>query len=132
VLFRLAGREFAVPLARVVEVSRYIAPTPVPWRDPAVAGILPRRGRMVTVVDARVRLGLPPRAEGETAQVIILDAGADGYFGLVVDRVMGVAPRCDAGTSPGTGPAPAGSGPAPPDDAQVALLDLDAVLRGPS
>lgn len=91
-LFRVAGRDFALPLRPVVEVVRHRRPTPVPWSDPAVEGIVPLRGRMVTLLDIRQRLGLDARGEGSGRQVIVVDGGEDGLVGLIVDEVNGVAP----------------------------------------
>lgn len=130
-LFRVADREYAFSLGPVVEVGPYAAPTPVPWSDPAVEGIVPRRGRMLTVVDARVRLGLPARAAGSCAQLIVVDTGEGGAYGLTVDAVEGIAPPGAVVEAP-----PAGSGTPycrglmPRGDRYVPVLDLGALLRG--
>jgi purine-binding chemotaxis protein CheW len=92
VVFRVAGRDFALPLRPVVEIIRHRPPTPVPWADKAVEGILPLRGRMVTLLDTRLRLGLGQRPPGGGPRVIVVDAGEEGLVGLVVDEVQGVAP----------------------------------------
>jgi len=72
-----------------------------------VEGIIPVRGQMVTLLDLRRCLALPPRPSGEAAQVIVVRS-ADDRLGLVVDRVSGVAPRSN----------------------QVAPLDIATLLRG--
>ncbi|MGH9749526.1 MAG: chemotaxis protein CheW [Candidatus Polarisedimenticolia bacterium] len=130
-LFRVAEREYAFPLGPVVEVGPYAAPTPVPWSDPAIEGIVPRRGRMLTVVDARIRLGLPARAAGSRAQLIVLDTGEGGYYGLTVDTVEGIAPPGAVAEAPAAGPAtPYCRGLLPRGDRYVPVLDLAALLRG--
>ena len=92
VVFRLAGQPFAVPLAPVLEVILHRAPTPVPRADPEVLGVLPFRGRMLTLVDTRRCLGLEPRPSDHGARIIVLDGDAEGLIGLVVDEVQGVTP----------------------------------------
>jgi len=105
--FMLEGRAFALPVDSIVEVVRHSIATPVPRSSPAVEGIVPMRGRMVTVVDLRKCLALPSRRPGDPAQVIVVDA-VDERIGLVVDHVTGV------------------SRPSP----VVSLLDVGALLRG--
>ncbi len=90
--FRLDAREYAVPIDAVVGIVPYRPATPIPGLDRAVLGILPMRGRMVTVVEARRRLGLPEGHAGGL-QVIVFDRGGD-LVGLRVDAVSRV---CDDG-----------------------------------
>lgn len=131
--FGIAGLAFAVDLAPVVEIIRYRPPTPVPGADPTVEGILPLRGRMVTLIDARSRLDLPPRGAADPAQVIVLEEESE-LVGLVVDAVTGVAAEA-AGEREGL---PAALGVARPDlyggvlrrgAGYVLLLRLEAILR---
>lgn len=89
--FLADGEEYALPIARLVEVIRYRAPTTVPGAGEAVEGILPHRGRMVTLVNLRRRLGLPPRPPGTGAHVIVAAVNGE-WHGLVVDTVVRVVP----------------------------------------
>jgi len=86
------GKEFALPIGELVEVIRYRTPTMVPGVSPAVEGILPHRGRMVTLVDLRRSLGLTPRTPGAGARVIIAASGGE-WHGVVVDDVVRVVGR---------------------------------------
>ncbi|HEU4403598.1 MAG TPA: chemotaxis protein CheW [Candidatus Polarisedimenticolia bacterium] len=83
-VFSLAGQEFGIPLAPIVEIIRHRPPTPVPGADPVIQGILPFRGRMVTVIDGRLWLGLEARGGDQPSQVIVLRDGAE-LVGLLVD-----------------------------------------------
>jgi purine-binding chemotaxis protein CheW len=58
---------------------------PVPLADPWVTGVLNLRGQIVTAIDARRRLGLPPRSPGDRTANIVLRT-PDGSVSLVVDR----------------------------------------------
>ena len=53
---------FGVEVEKVQEVIRYQAMTRVPLAPPVVKGLINLRGQIVTAVDLRGRLGLPPRA----------------------------------------------------------------------
>jgi purine-binding chemotaxis protein CheW len=134
ILFRAGGRALALPLASVMEVAAFRTPTPVPFVDRAVLGLLSLRGRMVTLVDAGIRLGLSPRPPARGAQVIVVETGS-GLVGLVVDAVTHVG----AARRPESGPEPAPIGVPWPGmcrgvlkDAggHVVLLDLDSLIRG--
>jgi purine-binding chemotaxis protein CheW len=133
-VFQAAGQALALPLLTVVEVVPFRPPTPVPWIDRAVLGLLPLRGRMVTLVDLRSRLGLPPRPPGGRAQVIIVETPG-GLVGLVVDAVT----RVGGARTEAPRPAPAALGLARPGmcrgvlegaEGYVVLLDPDSVIRG--
>jgi purine-binding chemotaxis protein CheW len=87
--FLAGGEEYALPIASLVEVIRYRAPTTIPGAGEAIEGILPHRGRMVTLVNLRRRFGLPPRPPGSGAQVIVAAVNGE-WHGLVVDTVVRV------------------------------------------
>ncbi|HEY3917827.1 MAG TPA: chemotaxis protein CheW [Stellaceae bacterium] len=86
VLVTLAGQEFGIPVAQVRDVLRRQKITPVPLSHPAVAGLLNLRGRIVTAVDLRRRLGLPPRDAAREPAEIVVEQGGDLYA-LIVDAV---------------------------------------------
>ncbi len=80
------GQLFGLRLDRVRDVFVPQGLSAVPLAPPEVAGLLNLRGRIVTAVDLRRRLGLPPRGEGEpTVAVGIEDRGE--LYGLIADRV---------------------------------------------
>jgi purine-binding chemotaxis protein CheW len=98
-VFSIDGQEYAVPLDPIVEIVAYRRPTSVPGAEPGILGILPLRGHMVTVVDARRRLGLPERDESGATQMIVLRESGE-LLGLVVDLVRRVAPLAAAEREP--------------------------------
>jgi hypothetical protein len=64
VTFRIADQLFGVEVTAIHEVFQPQGVSPVPLAQPEIAGVLNLRGRIVTTVCARRRLGLPPRPEG--------------------------------------------------------------------
>jgi purine-binding chemotaxis protein CheW len=82
----VAGQMFGIP---VLEVSDVLGPqriTRVPLAPPQVAGSLNLRGRIVTAIDVRARLGLPPNTENAPKISVVVDAGGELYS-LLVDNV---------------------------------------------
>lgn len=73
--------------------------TRVPLADPWVSGLLNLRGQIVTAVDARRRLGLPPCSPGDPVANIVLRT-PDGPVSLVVDREGDVVDLQDTDIEP--------------------------------
>ncbi len=63
--FQLADQCFGVDVKRVQEVIRYQDMTEVPLAPSSVCGLINLRGQIVTAVDLRSKLGLPPREAGK-------------------------------------------------------------------
>src|SRR5688572_32129897 len=59
----VAGQMFGLPILRVQDVFMPERLTRVPLASSEIAGVLNLRGRIVTVVDMRARLGLPKADE---------------------------------------------------------------------
>lgn len=95
-IFLIDGREYALPIDAVVEVAGYRPPTAVPGARPGILGILPLRGKMVTVIDGRSCLGLPGAGTGGEARLIVLRDGNE-WVGLRVDGVRRVGAASAAG-----------------------------------
>lgn len=82
----VAGQMFGIPVLAVQDVLGEQRITRVPLAAPEIAGMLNLRGRIVTAIDMRRRLGLPPRAAGGTAMNVVVERGGELYS-LVVDSV---------------------------------------------
>lgn len=70
---------------RVQEVVRLQQMTPVPLGPPEVEGLINLRGQIVTAIDVRRWLGLPPRGAGERAMNAVVRLG-DEAVSLLVDH----------------------------------------------
>jgi purine-binding chemotaxis protein CheW len=81
-----AGQLFGLKLERVRDVFVPHGLSPVPLAPPEIAGLLNLRGRIVTAIDLRRRLGLPPRGEGNATIAVGIEERGELY-GLIADRV---------------------------------------------
>lgn len=86
VTVRIAGQLFGMPIERVHDMFVVPELTRVPLSPPEVAGLLNLRGRVVTAIDLRQRLGLPPSEAPGRRMAVGIDDGGDSY-GLIVDGV---------------------------------------------
>ena len=82
----VADQLFGIPIERVHDVFPISQLTPVPLAPPEVAGLLNLRGRIVTAIDVRRRLGLPAAPRAGQTMAIGIEAGPES-FGLIVDRI---------------------------------------------
>ena len=82
----VAGQLFGIPVLTVQDVLGEQRITCVPLSLPVVAGTLNLRGRIVTAIDMRRRLRLPPREKGAAAMNVVVDRSGELYS-LIVDSV---------------------------------------------
>lgn len=82
----LGEQMFGLPINRVQDVFVPDRMTRVPLAQPEVAGILNLRGRIVTAIEMRRRLDLPPRPDGQPVMAIGIELKGESY-GLLVDSV---------------------------------------------
>ena len=84
----IADQLFGLPILQVQDVFTPEAVAKVPLAAPDIAGVLNLRGRIVTAINMRERLGLPPLEEGKGMAVGIESNGES--YGLIVDKVCEV------------------------------------------
>jgi purine-binding chemotaxis protein CheW len=82
----IADQVFGIPVLQVQDVLGAQRITRIPLAPAEVAGSLNLRGRIVTAIDIRTRLRLPPREEGRPAMSVVVDHGGELYS-LLVDSV---------------------------------------------
>ncbi|HEX5759894.1 MAG TPA: chemotaxis protein CheW [Thermoanaerobaculia bacterium] len=85
----LAGEVYALPVSHVQEILRVDRVTRVPKAPRPVRGITNFRGRVLVVLDTRLRLGLK-RAETDGASRILVVQARGRSIGLLVDAVQQV------------------------------------------
>jgi purine-binding chemotaxis protein CheW len=132
----VGGQLFGLPVARVQDVFVPERITPVPLAAAEVAGLINLRGRIVTMLEMRRRLGLPDDDRRPTPMAIGVEWRGESY-GLLIDEIGEVltlpAARCE--------PAPANldarlaevtAGVHRLDDGLMMVLDVDRVVDGAS
>jgi purine-binding chemotaxis protein CheW len=85
-VFRLGDAMFGIPAAQIQEVVQMGSVTPVHHAPPFIIGIRNLRGRIVTVIDLRMRLGLGDALRGPESRILIVDCDGE-LVGLLADRV---------------------------------------------
>lgn len=85
------GRDaYGIPVLRVREIIRMQRITSVPQVPDYVKGVINLRGRVVPVVDLRVKFGAPPEIAERTCIVVVyvrLPSSPNVQMGLIVDGV---------------------------------------------
>jgi purine-binding chemotaxis protein CheW len=84
--FTLDGLYFGVDVLKVQEVIRYQEMTRVPLAPNMIQGLINLRGQIVTAIDLRRRLELPPRPEGQLPMNVVVRS-EDGAVSLLVDEI---------------------------------------------
>jgi purine-binding chemotaxis protein CheW len=87
--FTLSDHIYGIPLGRVLEIIGMLPITPIPETAPYIRGVINLRGRVIPVVDARARFGMPSVDYDPRTCVIVVETGG-WSVGLVVDRVEDV------------------------------------------
>lgn len=90
VLFRLGAEQFGLPVASVVSIIRYEPPTHVPRAPAVVLGVINLRGRVIPVLDLRLRFAGEPFVPGPMSRIIVAE-GLSGVLGVAVDTASEVA-----------------------------------------
>ncbi|TCZ57997.1 chemotaxis protein CheW [Roseicella aquatilis] len=85
----IAGRLCGIPVPRVRDVLANQAIARIPLAPPEVAGALNLRGRIVTALDLRHCLGLPPAEAGVTRMSVVVEQEGELYS-LLADSVREV------------------------------------------
>jgi purine-binding chemotaxis protein CheW len=100
VTLHIGGQLFGVHVGDIRDVFALKSLTPVPGSKPEIAGVLNLRGRIVTAIDARRRLGLPPRPQGYAGMMAVGVEHNGEAFGILVDSVGEVLRMPDTDCEP--------------------------------
>ena len=91
--FTLGNEEYAVGVLKVREIIKLMEITAVPQVPPYVKGVVNLRGRVIPIVDLRVRFGLPAVQYAERTCIVVVELGLQdsaALIGLIVDAVSDV------------------------------------------
>ena len=90
VTFRLGDDLFAADIYSVERVLRYQVPTAIPNVPAWIDGVIDYRGRIISVIDLRLRFGLERIAPRPESRILVFSVGNE-WIGAIVDAVLEVA-----------------------------------------
>ncbi len=90
----IADQRFGIPVLSVQDVLTEQRLTHIPLASPEIVGALNLRGRTVTAIDLRIRLGLDPREEGVSCMNVVVEYDSE-HYSLMVDSVGDVLALSD-------------------------------------
>ena len=88
--FRLDEEVYGVPVLDVREIIELQEITPVPQADPSVVGVVNLRGKVLPLVDLKLKFGIGPFSPTDIAVVIVVEPMDTAPFGVLVDEVLDV------------------------------------------
>lgn len=88
--FQLMSEQYGVPIESVREINRVGEITPVPRTPSFVKGVMNLRGKIIPVINLRVRFGMPSQDYTRDTCIIVIDTDF-GQVGMIVDAVKEVA-----------------------------------------
>jgi len=88
--FMLADLHLGVPVSAVQEVIRAQVRTQVPLVSPVIDGLINLRGVIVTTIDLRRRVGLPPAPSEIEPMNVVIRYDDDSVVSILVDEIRDV------------------------------------------
>jgi|YNPNPStandDraft_1061719.scaffolds.fasta_scaffold01055_6 purine-binding chemotaxis protein CheW len=91
--FTLAGEDYGLEILKVREIIGMQEITAIPQTPPYIKGVINLRGRVIPVIDLRLKFGLPPQEYGERTCIIVVEVKTrvgPVQVGVVVDAVSEV------------------------------------------
>ena len=91
--FHLGKEEFGIQVRHVREIMGVQDITPVPGTPPHLKGVINLRGKIIPVVDLRLKFNFPEAGFTDTTCIIVVQVEQEGdstLIGLVVDGVSEV------------------------------------------
>jgi purine-binding chemotaxis protein CheW len=132
VVFELGAEQYGVNIETVESIIKMQTITSMPHAPSFVQGVTNLRGKVLPVIDLRLRFGMAPKAAAKGSRIIVIGVNAT-EIGMIVDGVSAVLTIPDQAVEP---PPPITTtvdsnfitGIAKLDDRMVILLDLDRIL----
>ena len=87
--FHIGEEDYAISISHVTEIIGMLKITEVPQTPDYIKGVINLRGKVIPVMDIRLRFGMPARDYDERTCVIVVHF-KENIVGLVVDTVSEV------------------------------------------
>jgi purine-binding chemotaxis protein CheW len=91
--FELAGEFYGLDILKIMEINGMMDITAVPQTPQFMKGLINLRGKVIPVIDLRLKFGLPEESYTERTSIIVIEfktVGGATQMGIVVDRVSEV------------------------------------------
>lgn len=91
--FKIGGEDFAINASNVQSIQELVAVTKVPHSHDYMMGVINLRGKVLSVIDSHIKLGMAPIVEDENTCIVVLEMQVNGEFiefGIMVDSVQSV------------------------------------------
>ncbi len=91
--FELGGEVYGLVILKVQEIIGMMAVTQVPRTPKFVRGVINLRGKVIPVVDLRIKFGLDSQEDTEKTCIIVVQVSQEGVevtMGILVDEVSEV------------------------------------------
>lgn len=89
--FQLGGESYGIAVLKIREIIRLQSTTPVPQMPSYVKGVVNLRGKIIAIIDLRVKFGLPDIKDTDQTCIVVVQVTLPGrtsvHMGLVVDGV---------------------------------------------
>jgi purine-binding chemotaxis protein CheW len=93
--FCLADEEYGIGILKVREIIGMIPITSVPQTPHFVKGVINLRGKVIPIIDLRLKFGMPEIEYSDRTSIIVVEIESDSgkvHIGIVVDHVSEVVP----------------------------------------
>lgn len=97
--FQLMNEQYGVAIETVREINQYGEVTPVPKTPSYVKGVMNLRGKIIPVVNLRIKFGMDAQDVSRDTCIIVIDTHI-GQVGMIVDAVREVVDLQDAQIEP--------------------------------
>jgi purine-binding chemotaxis protein CheW len=87
--FQLLSEQYGVPIEAVREINRVGEITPVPKTPEFVKGVMNLRGKIIPVINLRIKFGMPAQEYTRDTCIVVIESDI-GQVGMIVDSVKEV------------------------------------------
>jgi len=89
VSYRIGNEEFGTDILKVREIIRTVVITKVPNSPEFVEGVIDLRGKVIPVINLRIKLGIPIKENDYNTRIIVVEMN-NSIIGFIVDSVSEV------------------------------------------
>src|SRR6188508_478975 len=89
--FALGDEKFAIPVDHVQEVVEFSQVTKVPNAPSYMLGIINLRGRVLPLLDTKLKLGLPATERTQKSRIMVLDIQTEDDKNIQIGAMVDIA-----------------------------------------